>query len=142
MTTNSKLKVAIQKSGRLSEDSLALLKKCGIGFSNGLGKLRSEAYNFPLEIFFLRDNDIPQYVADQVADIGIVGENVISESTCRVNIVEKLGFGRCRMSLAVPKSFDYSNLSDLNGKRIATTYPRGSCFPHYKQVKIQVVYYQ
>ena len=121
--TNKKLKIALQKSGRLSEDSLALLKNCGIGFSNGLGKLRSEANNFPLEIFFLRDDDIPSYVEDAVADIGIVGENVLNEENRDVKVIEKLGFGKCRLSLAVPKSFEYSNLQDLTGKKIATTYP-------------------
>ncbi|MCW5960736.1 MAG: ATP phosphoribosyltransferase [Pyrinomonadaceae bacterium] len=122
--TERKLKIALQKSGRLSEDSLALLKKCGIGFSNGLGKLRSEANNFPLEIFFLRDDDIPQYVEDKVADIGIVGENVLRENGRDAAAIEKLGFGKCRLSLAVPKSFEYEKLQELNGKRIATTYPK------------------
>ncbi len=121
--TNKKLKIALQKSGRLSEDSLALLKNCGISFSNGLGKLRSEAINFPLEIFFLRDDDIPSYVEDAVADIGIVGENVLNEENRDVEIIEKLGFGKCRLSLAVPKSFEYSNLQNLENKKIATTYP-------------------
>lgn len=122
--TERKLKIALQKSGRLSEDSLVLLTKCGIGFSNGLGKLRSEANNFPLEIFFLRDDDIPQYVEDKVADIGIVGENVLRENGRDVAAIEKLGFGKCRLSLAVPKSFEYEKLQELNGKRIATTYPK------------------
>ncbi len=121
--TEKKLKIALQKSGRLSEDSLSLLKRCGIGFSNGLGKLRSEARNFPLEIFFLRDDDIPQYVEDAVADIGIVGENVLAEDVREVEIIKKLGFGKCRLSLAVPKSFKYKNLQDLSNKKIATTYP-------------------
>ncbi len=121
--TEKKLKIALQKSGRLSEDSLVLLKKCGIGFSNGLGKLRSEANNFPLEIFFLRDDDIPQYVEDAVADIGIVGENVLMEDARNVQIIENLGFGKCRLSLAVPKSLEYKNLQDLSEKKIATTYP-------------------
>lgn len=120
----TKLKIALQKSGRLSEDSLRLLTNCGIGFSNGPGKLRSEANNFPLEIFFLRDDDIPQYVEDRVADIGIVGENVVAETSCDIQIVKQLGFGRCRLTLAVPKSFDYNGLSDLEGKRIATAYPK------------------
>ena len=120
----SKLKIAVQKSGRLSEDSVNLLKKCGIKFNNGLGKLRAEAANFPLEIFFLRDDDIPQYVADAVADIGIIGENVLAETGGAVETLEKLGFGKCRLSLAVPKSFEYRNLQDLTGKKIATTYPR------------------
>lgn len=120
----NKLKIAIQKSGRLSEDSVNLLKKCGIKFNNGLGKLRAEAENFPLEIYFLRDDDIPQYVADGVADIGIVGENVLAENGGGVNKIESLGFGKCRLSIAVPKSFEYDSIKSLDGKRIATTYPK------------------
>ncbi|HEY8559642.1 MAG TPA: ATP phosphoribosyltransferase [Pyrinomonadaceae bacterium] len=118
-----KLKIALQKSGRLSEDSLNLLVKCGIRFSNGLGKLRSDAENFPLEIFFLRDDDIPEYVADGVADVGIVGENVLAEAGKAVERIEKLNFGRCRLSLAVPKNFAYRSVNDFTGKRIATSYP-------------------
>lgn len=118
-----KLKIAIQKSGRLSEDSGALLKKAGVKFNNGLGKLKSEAANFPLEIYFLRDDDIPEYVADGVADIGIVGENVLAEARKNVETVEKLGFGKCRLSLAVPKNFEYNSVADFSGKRVATTYP-------------------
>lgn len=121
---NQKLKIALQKSGRLSEGSINLLKKCGIHFENGLGKLKSAAQNFPLEIFFLRDDDIPQYIEDAVADIGIVGENVLSEKQCEVETCEKLGFGKCRLALAVPKSFPYNSLADLAGKRIATSYPK------------------
>lgn len=120
---NRKLKIALQKSGRLSEDSINLLKKCGIKFNNGLGKLRAEAENFPLEIYFLRDDDIPQYTEDAVADAGIVGENVLAEDKRNVEIIEKLGFGKCRLSIAVPKSFEYKNLEDLSDKKIATTYP-------------------
>lgn len=120
---SAKLKIAIQKSGRLSEDSVSLLKKCGVRFNHSLGKLKTESENFPLEIFFLRDDDIPEYVADAVADIGIVGENVLFETGKQVETVEKLGFGRCRLSLAVPRSFDYHSLSNLDGKRIATSYP-------------------
>lgn len=119
-----KLKIALQKSGRLSEESLRLLKNCGINFSNGLGKLRSEANNFPLEIFFLRDDDIPQYIEDGVADIGIVGENVLLEENRKIETIEKLGFGKCRLSLAVPKSVDYQSVKDFQGKRIATSYPQ------------------
>lgn len=107
----------------MSDGSTELLRKCGIGFSNGLGKLRAEAADFPLEIFFLRDDDIPDYVADGVADIGIVGENVIAENPKAVETIEKLGFGRCRLSLAVPKGFEYSELSQLAGMKIATSYP-------------------
>ncbi|MBA3633462.1 MAG: ATP phosphoribosyltransferase, partial [Acidobacteria bacterium] len=109
---------------RLSEDSLGLLKKCGINFSNGLGKLRSEAQNFPMEIFFLRDDDIPQYIEDGVADIGIVGENVLEEEKREVQTIEKLGFGRCRLALAVPKAFNYQSIKDFENKKIATSYPQ------------------
>jgi ATP phosphoribosyltransferase len=119
-----KLKIAIQKSGRLNEDSISLLRKCGIRFNNGIGKLRAEAQNFPLEIFFLRDDDIPEYVEDNVADVGIVGENVVYEAAKEVSVVEKLGFGKCRLSIAVPKTFNYEGPADLESTRIATTYPR------------------
>ncbi|RFS21079.1 ATP phosphoribosyltransferase [Chitinophaga silvatica] len=118
-----KLKIAIQKSGRLHEDSIKLLKECGIDINNGVNKLKTEASNFPLEVFFLRDDDIPQYIEDGVADIGIVGENVVLEKQKQVNIVQKLGFGKCRLSMAVEKSFDYTGIQDLHNKRIATSYP-------------------
>lgn len=118
-----KLKIALQRSGKLAEASTQLLHKCGIGFTNGGGKLRAEASDFPLEIFFLRDDDIPNYVADGVADIGIVGENILAEDPKKVETLEKLGFGRCRLSIAVPKAFAYSGIEDLAGKRIATSYP-------------------
>ena len=118
-----KLKIALQRSGRLADGSTSLLRKCGIGFSNGLGKLRTEATDFPLEILFLRDDDLPDYVRDGVADIGIVGENVIAEAPQTVETIEKLGFGRCRLSLAVPKGVEYTGLLDLAGKKIATSYP-------------------
>ncbi len=118
-----KLKIAIQKSGRLSDESVTLLRKCGIRFKNGSGKLRTEAENFPLEVFFLRDNDIPEYVSDGVADVGIVGENVLAETSRDVVVVEKLGFGRCRLSLAIPKNLDFDGVKSLEGKRIATSYP-------------------
>lgn len=119
-----KLKIAVQKSGRLSEDSISLLKKCGIKFNNGMGKLRAEAENFPVEIYFLRDDDIPQYVEDAVADVGIVGGNVLAEENRDVITIDKLGFGKCRLSLAVPKTFHYINLQSLQNKKIATTYPK------------------
>ncbi|UCJ05573.1 ATP phosphoribosyltransferase [Chitinophaga pendula] len=118
-----KLKIAIQKSGRLHEDSIKLLKECGIEVSNGVNKLKTEATNFPLEVFFLRDDDIPQYVEDGVADIGIVGENVVLEKKRSVQIVEKLGFGKCRLSIAVPKTIEYNGITDLQQLRIATSYP-------------------
>jgi ATP phosphoribosyltransferase len=108
----------------LSDDYTNLLKNCGIKFGNGFGKLKSEARNFPLEIFFLRDDDIPQYVEDGVADVGIVGENVVGEKQCAIEVRERLGFGKCRLALAVPKSFAYHSIKDLDGKRIATSYPK------------------
>jgi ATP phosphoribosyltransferase len=116
------LRIAIQKSGRLYEDSIKLLKECGIEINNGNKQLKTIADNFPLEIFFLRDDDIPQYVYDRVADIGIVGENVVLEKAKEISIIKKLGFGKCRLSIAVPKATEYTSLSDLNDKKIATTY--------------------
>jgi ATP phosphoribosyltransferase len=117
-----KLKIAIQKSGRLYEDSVGLLKECGIDFNNSLNRLRTEAYNFPLEILFLRDDDIPQYVADKVADIGIVGENVVMEKQKEVKTFERLGFGKCRLSIAIPKGKKYGGIQSLQNTRIATSY--------------------
>ena len=118
----SKLKIAIQKSGRLSEKSLALLQESGISISNGTRKLKTEARNFPLEVLFLRDDDIPQYVEDGVADIGIVGENEVLEKNCNTLTAMRLGFSRCRLCLAVPKEADYTGLEWFNGKRVATSY--------------------
>ncbi|MGZ8541948.1 MAG: ATP phosphoribosyltransferase [Chitinophagaceae bacterium] len=117
-----KLKIAIQKSGRLHEDSLRLLKECGIDISNGGNKLKSTASNFPIEVYFLRDDDIPQYVEDAVADAGIVGENVVYEKKKEVEVMEPLGFGKCRLSIAVDKNDTFSK-QGLNGKKIATSYP-------------------
>lgn len=119
-----KLKIAIQKQGKLAQGSVDLLRRCGIGFTNGNGKLRTEAEGFPLEILFLRDDDIPDYVADGVADLGIVGENILAEKPKKITVVEKLGFGKCRLSVAVPKSLPISNTRDLADKKIATSYPR------------------
>jgi len=118
-----KLRIAIQKSGRLSEKSLGLLKEAGISLNNGSRKLRSVAQTFPLEVIYLRDDDIPQYVEDGVAHIGIVGENEFAEKECAVDLVERLGYSRCRLSIALPKSESYESLQDLQGKRIATSYP-------------------
>ncbi len=120
MTT---LRIAIQKSGRLSEKSLALLKEAGISLNNGSRKLRSLAQSFPLEVIYLRDDDIPSYVEDGVAHIGIVGENEYAEKECEVDLLERLGYSKCRLSIALPKAECYEGLDDLNGKRIATSYP-------------------
>jgi ATP phosphoribosyltransferase len=117
------LKVAIQKTGRLSEDSLKLIAACDIKLSEGKRKLISVSNDFPLEVLYLRDDDIPQYVADSVADIGIVGENEVMEKEKDVRIVKRLGFAKCRLSLAVPQDDEYKGLNWFNGKRIATTYP-------------------
>ena len=117
------LRLAIQKSGRLAEDSLMLLNKCGIRVKNGGHMLKASAENFPLEVYFLRDDDIPQYVQDGVADIGIVGENVLYEKCKDVEIVKALGFGKCRLSIAVQKHQEYENVKFLSNKKIATSYP-------------------
>lgn len=117
------LRLAIQKSGRLSEDSLKLIRECGISFINSSLKLKTECTNFPLEILYLRDDDIPGYVADGVADIGIVGENVLVEAGMPQLAVEQLGFSKCRLSLAIPKADAYAGIDDLQGKNIATSYP-------------------
>ncbi len=118
-----KLKIALQKSGRLYDDSTSILKECGIELQNGMNKLLNEAINFPLQILFLRDDDIPQYVEDAVADVGIVGENVVFETHKDIEIIDKLGFGKCRLSIAVPRNENYANVSFLQNKKIATSYP-------------------
>jgi len=120
----SVIRIAIQKSGRLYEDSVRLLKECGIELRNVKDRLRTESDTFPLEVFFLRDDDIPQYVEDGVADIGIVGENVLYEKARYVETVERLGFGKCRLCIAVPRGSAYEGTVSLRGKRIATSYPR------------------
>jgi ATP phosphoribosyltransferase len=119
----SVLKIAIQKSGRLSENSKKLLEECGIKFSNGISVLKTTAKNFPVELLFLRDDDIPQYVEQQVADIGILGENVVFEKNKNVNIIEQLGFAQCRLSLAIPKEDKYPGLEYFINKKVATSYP-------------------
>ncbi len=116
------LKIAIQKSGRLYEHSLHLLQECGIEINNGNRQLKSVAFNFPVEVYFLRDDDIPQYVYDGVADAGIVGENIVYEKNKEVDVVSKLGFGRCRLSIAVPKNMNYTSVDDLKDLKIATSY--------------------
>jgi ATP phosphoribosyltransferase len=117
------IKLAIQKSGRLSEKSIELLKNCGIKFVSNSSRLKTQAFNFPMEILFLRDDDIPGYVADGVADFGILGMNEIVEQEQNVQIIKKLGFSKCRLSIAVPNDFEYKSIKDLEGKRIATSYP-------------------
>ena len=119
----TRLKLAIQKSGRLHEDSIKLLKECGIDIENGVNKLKAVATNFPLELFFLRDDDIPQYVEDGVADIGFVGENVVYEKSKQVEVAYALGFGKCRLSFAVSKNETFTGASFLSSKKIATSYP-------------------
>ncbi|SDC12340.1 ATP phosphoribosyltransferase [Niabella drilacis] len=118
-----KLRIAVQKSGRLSEDSLKLLKECGIGVPNGNNQLKINAENFDAEILFLRDDDIPEYVQDGVADIGFVGENVVLEKNKAAEIVERLGYGKCRLSIALPKTRKKLTVKDLDGMKIATSYP-------------------
>ncbi|MEZ2414217.1 ATP phosphoribosyltransferase [Muriicola sp. E247] len=118
-----KLKIAIQKSGRLNEDSLKILKDCGISIDNGKDQLKASARNFPMEVFYLRNGDIPQYLRDGVVDVAIIGENVLVEKGEDLRVAEKLGFSKCRVSLAVPKSNKYESVRDLEGKRIATSYP-------------------
>jgi ATP phosphoribosyltransferase len=117
------LRIAIQKSGRLQEDSLKLLKESGLVFSNGKDQLKTQATNFPVELLFLRDDDIPQYVEDQVADAGIVGENVMIEKQKKNELVRRLDFAKCRLSIAIPRSETYGGISSLAGKNIATSYP-------------------
>ena len=119
----SNLKIAIQKSGRLHDESMALLKDIGISIDNGKDQLKAAARNFPLEVFYLRNGDIPQYLRDGVVDAAIIGENVLVEKGNDLQILEKLGFSKCRVSVAVPKSTSISSMNDLNGKRIATSYP-------------------
>jgi ATP phosphoribosyltransferase len=118
-----KIRIAIQKSGRLNEDSLQILKDCGISIDNGKDQLKASSRNFPLEVFYLRNGDIPQYLRDGVVDIAIIGENVLIEKGEDISIAEKLGFSKCKVSLAVPKSIKYNSVSDFEGKRIATSYP-------------------
>jgi len=119
----NKIKIAVQKSGRLNQDSLKLLKDCGISIDNGKDQLKAQARNFPMEVLYLRNGDIPQYLRDGVVDIAIVGENLLIEKGNDLRIVEKLGFSKCKVSIAVPKDMDYNSISDLDGLKIATSYP-------------------
>jgi len=119
----SKLKIAVQKSGRLNQDSMKILKDVGISIDNGKDQLKALARNFPIEVFYLRNGDIPQYLKDGVVDAAIIGENVLIEKGSDIEIIEKLGFSKCKVSVAIPKSKKYESIQDLNGKRIATSYP-------------------
>ena len=120
---SQKIKIAIQKSGRLNEESLQLLKNCGVSIDNGKDQLKATARNFPLEVLYLRNGDIPQYLRDGVVDIAILGENTLIEKGKDLPIIERLGFSKCKVSLAIPKGQEYNSVKDLEGKRIATSYP-------------------
>lgn len=134
-----KLKIAVQKSGRLTEDSLKLLKECGISINNGGDQLKTSARNFPVEILYLRNSDIPQYVADGVADVAILGENVVIEKRKDIRLIERLGFSKCRLSMAVPKGINYDGPGYFNGKRIATSYPNSlSDFLRQNNLKAEI----
>lgn len=117
------IKIAIQKSGRLNQESLGILKKCGISIDNGKDQLKAAARNFPLEVLYLRNGDIPQYLRDGVVDLAIIGENLIHEKGKDLQVIEKLGFSKCRVAMAVPKETVFNDIRELNGKRIATSYP-------------------
>ena len=119
----STLKIAIQKSGRLNEDSIQILKDCGISINNGIDQLKAEASNFPLEVLYLRNSDIPQYLIDGVVDLAIVGDNLLVEKGKGIEVVQKLGFSKCKVSVAVPKTFEYNSVQDLANLRVATSYP-------------------
>ncbi len=119
----TKIRIAIQKSGRLNEDSLRILKDCGISIDNGKDQLKASSRNFPMEVFYLRNGDIPQYLRDGVVDIAIIGENVLIEKGTDITVAAKLGFSKCKVSLAIPKAVDYNSVKDFEGKRIATSYP-------------------
>ncbi|WP_158979161.1 ATP phosphoribosyltransferase [Cellulophaga sp. L1A9] len=119
----TKIRIAIQKSGRLNEESIEILKDCGISIDNGRDQLKASSRNFPMEVFYLRNGDIPQYLRDGVVDIAIIGENVLIEKGEDISIAEKLGFSKCKVSLAVPKAVKYDSVKDFQGKRIATSYP-------------------
>jgi len=117
------IRLAVQKSGRLNEDSLRLIKDCGISIDNGKDQLKAAARNFPMEVFFLRNGDIPQYLRDGVVDLAILGENLLAEKGTDIEVIEPLGFSKCRVSIAVPKGTVFKGIQDLEGKRIATSYP-------------------
>ncbi len=135
------LKIAVQKSGRLNEDSLKILKDCGISINNGNDQLKAEATNFPIELLFLRNSDIPQYLIDGVVDAAIVGDNLLIEKGKNIKVVEKLGFSKCKVSVAVPKTFEFNSIKDLDGLRIATSYPI-TTLDYFKANNIEVDLHQ
>lgn len=138
--SRNNLKIALQKSGRLSEKSLEILQQIGMDFDRSKDQLFARCRNFDLDILFLRDDDIPEYVQDGVCDLGIVGENIIKERNAKVKIIEKLGFGRCRLSLAVPEGNSIQDLKELNGKRIATSYTASlNAFLKEQQITAEVI---
>ena len=118
-----KLKISIQKSGRLNKDSLDLLSKCGIKIDNYKDQLKASSRNFPVEVYFLRNSDIPKYINDGVVDLAIIGENLLIEKDYEINVFEKLGFSKCKVSIAVPNKFNFNSIKDLNNVKIATSYP-------------------
>ena len=133
------LKIAIQKSGRLHDESIQILKDCGISVYNGNDQLKVTASNFPLEVYYLRNSDIPQYLIDGVVDIAIVGDNLLVEKGQNIQIAEKLGFSKCKVSVAVPKAFEYKSVQDLDGMRIATSYPKTALdFFNSKGVRVDI----
>ena len=119
----NRIKIAIQKSGRLNEDSLNLLKKCGIYIDNYKDQLKVSSINFPIDVFFLRNSDIPQYIIDEIVDVAIIGENLIIENDNKIDIIERLGFSKCKVSIAVPNKMEFNSIMDLNDLKIATSYP-------------------
>ena len=135
------LKIAVQKSGRLNEDSLKILKDCGISINNGNDQLKAEATNFPIELLFLRNSDIPQYLIDGVVDAAIVGDNLLVEKGKNIQVIEKLGFSKCKVSVAVPKAFKFNSIKDLDGLRIATSYPN-TTLDYFKSNNIEVDLHQ
>ena len=135
------LKIAIQKSGRLHDESIQILKDCGISVYNGNDQLKVTASNFPLEVYYLRNSDIPQYLIDGVVDIAIVGDNLLVEKGQNIEIAEKLGFSKCKVSVAVPKNFNYNSIQDLNGLRVATSYPK-TVLDYFLSKKISVDIHQ
>jgi len=132
----NKIKIAVQKSGRLNQDSLRLLKECGISIDNGKDQLKASASNFPLEVLYLRNGDIPQYLRDGVVDIAIIGENVLIEKGEDIGVAERLGFSKCRVSIAIPKDVEYNSIQDLDGARIATSYPN-TVLNYFKQFNVK-----